>query len=1531
MLKLKDNCQFNGVGYPTTLPGIEFLKPSEFQTFGSSKSAMDDVIGALKNDEIHIVGLYGMGGAGKTTLAKEVGNRVKEIFNEVVMVTISQTPNFKNIQGQLAGIPFGDDNKNCKILLTTRRQQVCIDMECQSRILLDILNDDEAVALLKRHAGIGDASNLNPLAVKIAKECDGLPLALVAIGSALREKDSDEWKVLHDKLRDSKLEDMISVTGEDSIVAGEKGIYATLKLSYDYLKGEQIQFCFLLCSLFPEDCEISLDKLVRIGIGLDLYQDVNSIEELRKQFRVMVNNLKASGLLIDAGEEVVKMHDMVRDVAIWISSGKHVFMNKSSMGLTERRKKNMLEQCTAISLMDNGSDINLLPQSLVCPRLEILLLNFGIDGDPGDFFKDMKALQVVTLIDVEMSFKSLELLTNLQSLRLKYCRLLDISFLGKLTTLKVLDLEGSSLAGEWPKELGDQLSELRVLDVRHSKLRIPRDRLRRFSQLEELYANPSFLWHSDEITSVEESCATVCELNSLSCLVSLSLRIDQKCLPNGFAFPKLERYGIDVTGSDFALFSGEYERSLSIESIEAVSLIAFEELLQNVQSLRLSDIKGLQNYFPSVDQTCFSELIYLGFGKCEELKCIIDSSQRQAPAAAFSNLKTLILFNMSHLEEIYKGAEPPSTFLEKLETVTISECHSLSQTEGENTAVLSSLESLQLRNLPELRFIWKGPVRLVSFKNLAHVQVHGCSNLKNLFALSIVRRLVQLVQLIISDCERLEHIVSDYNQGDEIAEIENGKNIVLPKLTKLRVLKLPKLISFCSENYYPTCPMLQLLEVDGCPNWTTPIIVEANMQNPPEFQHLQDCNDDVIPGTLVHSFQNLEDLILIGCAVQVSHAIIVVAEEEDQAFLNSNLQPETFQKLLKVAVKSCSKLKCLFPTTIARGLQQLAELYVEDNVQLEEVLGHTDVAGIMEDEEIVLPQLNYLRLVALPSLTNVCPGGCHFIFPSLRKLEFQDCGATVPTFSLTGDECVHADEKKLRVLRIGDCNNLCGGTSLFSCGFNNLEDLRIRNCRVKVVFQLGDLAVDGQSHQLSFPSLKYLRVALSTRIRRSSFARNMLQLKSLSVERCKDLEQIVVEDNDDHLQVLFPNLSQIYVKSCDKLKRILPISVARGLQLQDRDVRQNFKLKEVLGHEEKANLMDEKVIMLPQLDELTMVNAPQLKSIFYFENVTEWLGKDIQLPKLRKLSFSGLANLISFCPENCHSTWPALEEFRIYQCPNLTMPFLDQVRVLNLMKEKLRVLRIRDCNNLCGETSLFSCGFNNLEYLKIWNCGVKVVFQLGDLAVDGQSHQLSFPSLKKLELRGLKELEGLCNGSKHQIVVEDDDDHLQSLFPNLSKIHVKWCDKLKCVLPITMARGLQQLKLVTVAWANQLEEVFGHTDRVDVMTDREIQLPKLDELCLNDLPNLANFCPVGYHFIFPSLDSLHITGCPEMNTAFSLNQQNKFVHAEAKAPKISMKNEGVEFTLEPPIGIVCWNSDQFPKVLPLSDEQTVTQQNDIEN
>lgn len=106
--------------------------------------------------------------------------------------------------------------------------------------------------------------------------------------------------------------------------------------------------------------------------GLGLYADAKIIEEAMIQMRVMVNHLKASCLLLDGGnEKFVKMHDIVRDVALWIGSKGKKFKRKAGLGLLEES----LKQFAVISLMDNKLE--------VLPNLEILLM----EGQQSDCIK----------------------------------------------------------------------------------------------------------------------------------------------------------------------------------------------------------------------------------------------------------------------------------------------------------------------------------------------------------------------------------------------------------------------------------------------------------------------------------------------------------------------------------------------------------------------------------------------------------------------------------------------------------------------------------------------------------------------------------------------------------------------------------------------------------------------------------------------------------------------------------------------------------------------------------------------------------------------------------------------------------------------------------------------------------------------------------------------------------------------------------------------------------------------------------------
>ncbi|TYG71528.1 hypothetical protein ES288_D05G403900v1 [Gossypium darwinii] len=74
--------QLGPVGYPapTALPTIDFLCSKEFVFSKSSETAFYQIIEALKDENTNMIGLWGMGGVGKTTLAREVGSQAQNLI-----------------------------------------------------------------------------------------------------------------------------------------------------------------------------------------------------------------------------------------------------------------------------------------------------------------------------------------------------------------------------------------------------------------------------------------------------------------------------------------------------------------------------------------------------------------------------------------------------------------------------------------------------------------------------------------------------------------------------------------------------------------------------------------------------------------------------------------------------------------------------------------------------------------------------------------------------------------------------------------------------------------------------------------------------------------------------------------------------------------------------------------------------------------------------------------------------------------------------------------------------------------------------------------------------------------------------------------------------------------------------------------------------------------------------------------------------------------------------------------------------------
>ncbi|PRQ24653.1 putative P-loop containing nucleoside triphosphate hydrolase, leucine-rich repeat domain, L [Rosa chinensis] len=427
---------------------------------------------ALKDDEATTIGVYGMGGVGKTTMVKYVGEQAQKsrLFNQVIMAVVSQNPDLMKIQETFAellgfkleekteigraiklkekimrgtgiliilddiwkridsssiGIPSHKELQRCnsKVLLTTRKLSVCRSMDCHPNIHLNILSEEDSWSLFVKEArkSFDKSSNLYDVARKVARECAGLPIALIAVARALQEEDLDGWKEAARRLKES----------QPPILEDEGDVFKCIKLSYDYLKSDDSKSCFLLCCLFPEDYDIPIEYLFKYGFGKGMFQDSNLLEA-RATTYLVVKALKDSSLLLDARDDrYVRMHDVIRDMAILISlSEGQRFLVKAGCELKNWPQIDAHKGYYGISLMENK--ICKLPQELVCPNLHILLLqhNASLNEIPKSFLQSQNELRVLDLSDTGISLlpQSISFLTNLQALYLDYCwNIIDIS------------------------------------------------------------------------------------------------------------------------------------------------------------------------------------------------------------------------------------------------------------------------------------------------------------------------------------------------------------------------------------------------------------------------------------------------------------------------------------------------------------------------------------------------------------------------------------------------------------------------------------------------------------------------------------------------------------------------------------------------------------------------------------------------------------------------------------------------------------------------------------------------------------------------------------------------------------------------------------------------------------------------------------------------------------------------------------------------------------------------------------------------
>ncbi|KAL8158752.1 hypothetical protein V2J09_000289 [Rumex salicifolius] len=213
-----------------------------------------------------------------------------------------------------------------RILLTTRNEETISRLDLAQVYLYPIkgLDEEKSWELFKMIA-LSDVQSSDLRKEELGREmlqhCNGVPLAIVVLGEVLKRNSKAEyWKQMRDDVYAQ-----IKRGGAPSVPY--KQVYDVLQVSYDELPFH-LKHCFLHLANFPEDYEISTEKLFQlwVGEGIILKDGWNEVEEnVADRY---LNELVGRNMVQVASWDGAigriascRLHDLMRDICIEMAKG----------------------------------------------------------------------------------------------------------------------------------------------------------------------------------------------------------------------------------------------------------------------------------------------------------------------------------------------------------------------------------------------------------------------------------------------------------------------------------------------------------------------------------------------------------------------------------------------------------------------------------------------------------------------------------------------------------------------------------------------------------------------------------------------------------------------------------------------------------------------------------------------------------------------------------------------------------------------------------------------------------------------------------------------------------------------------------------------------------------------------------------------------------------------------------------------------------------------------------------------------------
>ncbi|XP_040999043.1 putative disease resistance RPP13-like protein 1 [Juglans microcarpa x Juglans regia] len=1227
-LELKENVGgVSNIGREDQLPTTCFLQDPVFGREKDAKAVLQLLFSQEHRDDailtkVNVIPIVGMGGIGKTTLAQIVFNKeeVQKFFDLKVWVYVSQNYDVKTItkvildsvgsekskdkdlnwlqvklkerlhgkkfiiildnvwdedyeKWTLLCAPFEAGAPGSSIIITTRNQEVSLLVGAGTVTLyrLGLLSKEACLSTFAQHAlGATDFSahsELKDISEEIVGKCEGLPLAVKAVGSLLRVKQHpNEWK----KVLNSEIWD-IDRDREKSI------IIPALMLSYHHLPI-YLKRCFAYCSIFPKNYEFEDKQLVLLWMAEGLIQPRPNTEEMEDLGMKYVRDLLSRSLFQQSHNDKsrLQMHELINDLAKSVAGDTCFRMedivddhrDKGSLAKRARHSSWLAGKYDGIEKFEFVSNLRclrtflhlMLPSSGNCymscdvpvqllqklRNLRVLSFRAYCITELPDSIRNLKHLRYLDLSEtlIRSMPESITTLYNLQTLLLEKCLHLKNlpSMLGNLVNLRHLNIQGA---------------------IHLEGMHVQIGKLTRLRTLSNMVVGKNSCSGIKELGSLRHLQGTLC----ISRLENMTKSNEAECA-NLNSNPKI---------ADLTL---EWSEDID-ESEDRASELEVLEKLKPHESLEELTIRyyGGANFPTWLSCPSFSNLVFLTIENCE--MCTTLPRVGQLPL-----LKVLSIGGMNNVKDVghleFCGDHDVSKTFRSLEILSFE---NMREWKNWNSSELEfpKLHELSLRSCPRLEgYI---PNHLPSLKK---VQIYDCeelnisdSNFPDLCEVEIEgskgvvgRSMVEFNSLEIkslSENSRFKSQTEGFDMQAGLTKVEDLTIFMceewtylwstdmrslphLPFLRHLRIDRCPKLVSLVSEEVEERLQqggplMLTQIEIKNCialeslpkamiyNNTCLKLIRIVNCdslehiargQLPPTLERIEvskcknmkiflEDNDANSRGNATSLLEYLEiyncpslELLTSSGELPATLKSLRMGSCPKLGSIATSLQQNSF--LERIDVSFCEKLKSL-PKGI-HSLSSLAHIYIQRCQSLE----------FSRDEESLLPA--NLRVLQISECEKILalPDGIHNL-TSLQQLRIQHCPVLV----------CFTEENVLTNLTSLEISHIQFTDDILECGFENLTSL------IK-------LEIGGYQHQ-SFPEM---RLPTSLKSLSISESPELLHLSYVGFRKLESLEELFISNCGKFTS--FPKgglplkkLVKLYICKCEKLKSFPNNGLPRSL------------------------------------------------------------------------------------------------------------------------------------------------------------------------------------------------------------------------------------------------------------------------------------------------------------------------------------------------------------------------------------------------